>query len=136
MTKTKALLAMIAAFVFFLGLGVWGGVSLLNQIQSGRRAGTSVVCAALSAVSQAGRDVITAGSKGPDTPFIRKLERLGYPTQKQRQAAAETAANSYVAGIAMRVEESTGGRGVNLVKSDGTIDCQAFMRLANAKGSP
>ena len=132
MTRTKALVVLAMCIVLFCGLGAWSGVYVLGQIQHGRVADGEITCAVLSGVTEQGREVIIGATGGKDTPFLRQLERLGYPPLRVRRVRAERAATAYVDGIAAKVVQAVGRKGLSLVKHDGTIDCRAFLRLTNS----
>lgn len=135
--------------VVFMGLALWvaqNATSTANRatheadraiarVQAGRQVSVGITCAALSAISEAGRRVI--GNPMPDTPFTRTLERLGYPSYPQRVALARQAADKYVEQISGRVNESLAEHGKRpvpgLVRGNGTINCRV---LANISAVP
>lgn len=101
-----------------------------TRIQEGRRVGTGFTCAALSAVSLAGRAVITSSAAGRETPLTRFLERHGYPGPKKRAAQSAMLGDRYTATILAAVERQIGRKGAGLVLPDGSIDCVKLARLA------
>jgi hypothetical protein len=109
-------------------------ILLVNNVNSqakGRHFTVGFTCAALSAISQEGREVI-AGPQKLNTPFERNLERLGYPPVAVRRAQAQAAAQAYVRGISNRIQEQVGYKGSRLIRADGTIDCTKLQKLGNA----
>lgn len=95
----------------------------VNEVQQGRRIGSRISCAALSAVAQEGRKVLSGSAQGLSGPFERFLEAHGYPPRSVREKAARRAGEAYVRDISQRVEQAVGHRGDGLIRPDGTIDC-------------
>jgi hypothetical protein len=102
-----------------IGLAFWaltisqGQVSAIKvnqkEAQAGRAIAISVTCAALSAVIDQGRATISASD-----------------TRKARRAA-----DTYRDGIAQRVQRQTGVG--NLIREDGTLDCDRLQALSNVR---
>ena len=101
------------------------------EIQDNRQRSLRVICAANSAVIDAGRATLTATVGKPNTPFERALEKLGYPPRPARDKAARAAAIAYGRTIARSIQEESGI--VGIAKSDGTLDCPQLIRATTAK---
>lgn len=102
------------------------------QIQRGRRIGTKINCAALGAVSQAGRQIIENSAQAVPPRLEHALEALGFPPVAQRIAAAKASADAYVRAISSDIDRQIGQRHDRLVRSDGTIDCHELERLTGS----
>lgn len=130
------LLIITATVVYLAFLSVGYSQQAANtarQIQAGRSAGVATTCAVLSAVAEAGREVIAGPSKLPPTREEQALERLGFPPFRIRHQEAEKAADAYVASLSRHVVSQVGARGQSLVRPGGRIDCGEFLKLANAR---
>lgn len=104
----------------------------ITAIQDQRRDATKVTCAALGAVIDAGRNVIS-GNSTRETPFMHFLERHGYPPPRIRRAQANAQAAGYAETIITRVEHAIGRRrAVRIITPDGSIDCAAFVRFVGS----
>lgn len=124
---------LVAACLLSVANSVMNVVSI-NQIQASRKRSLDVVCAANSAIIDAGRAVITGGAPKPGqrpTRFELNLERLGYPPPPVRRAQAQKAATEYGRGIAHAIETQAHVKG--LVRQDGSLNCAALARFTNAK---
>lgn len=108
----------------------------LNNVQQGRRVANGVNCAILSAISEAGRQVIGQGASQPETPLTRFLERHGYPPARVRARQAQMAADAYVSSISQRIEMEVGHKGDQLVRPDGTINCDRLASIAAIPHQP
>lgn len=107
----------------------------LDRVQQGRIAGTKVTCAIASAISEAGRQTIEAQPFG-ESPFIRFLERHGYPPASVRERQSQAAAAAYVSGISQRVERQIGHKSDGLINRDGTINCARLAAIAAVPRKP
>lgn len=101
---------------------------LLHEQKKGRRAAVDIMCAATSAVIDAGRATILGGAASLDPEFAANLERLGYPPEPVRERQARKAAGLYARAISRRVEQSTGVEGV--VRRNGTLNCKRLAVLS------
>jgi hypothetical protein len=111
--------------------GVRHARQAVAAVQQGRQLALRVSCAVESAIAEAGRSVILSSAKPPPSEE-RALERLGFPPFAVRFKQEEKAADTYVAGISKRVEQSIGSKGDRLVLPGGRLDCKAFLRLARS----
>jgi hypothetical protein len=114
------------------GLAVWAvhdSQNTLDQVQEGRRTSLSVTCGAVSALSEAGRQTITAAQSFPPK-FEAFLEAHGFPTSAERKAQAQLAANAYVQAISNGVQAQVGPIGQSIVNRDGTLNCKRLRQLA------
>lgn len=113
-------------------LGIWLNHGTLTAQVKGRHFAVGAICATLSSISEAGRQVIVSGAEAPDTPFMRFLEAHGYPSRAERQRHAQAAARLYVQRISTSVQQEVGGKAAHLVRPDGGIDCAELQKLSNA----
>lgn len=88
-----------------------------------RRAAVTTLCAATSAVIDAGRTTITNGGQLPPR-LERNLIRLGYPQPDVRRRQAQDAARLYGESIALRVQRATKAEGI--VTVTGRLRCAAL----------
>jgi hypothetical protein len=100
----------------------------IGRVETGRKVGSAITCAATSAVIDAGRATIKAGANVRPREFAQSLEELGLPSTATRKQLAEAAADAYALAISRAVVEQSGVRGV--VRRDGTLDCAALRRAA------
>lgn len=116
-------------------LAIWLNSQTLDQQAKGRHFAVGVTCSAISAISQAGQQVLSPPvPKGPKSRFERALERLGYPPPNRRRIQSELLARLYVEHISEAIQRQVGGRGAHLVRPNGTLDCRQLQRLANTGG--
>jgi hypothetical protein len=116
------------------GLAVWAVLDAegsIDKVQEGRRTSLSVTCGAVSALSEAGRQTITAAQSFPPK-FEAFLEAHGFPTSSERKAQAQIAANAYVQAISNGVQAQVGPVGQTVVNRDGTLNCRRLRQLARA----
>lgn len=103
----------------------------VENIKQGRKTSLNATCAALSAISEAGRKTISSSGA---TPISVKAEIfLGLPplTPDQRKALAQQQGNAYVTGISDKIDAAVGGkRGDGLVNKDGTLNCVRLAQIA------
>lgn len=129
-------LIVVCAMLFFGWRGQQNVIDDIKVVQQeqreGRRAAVDVVCAATSAVIDAGRATIIGGAEDLDPEFARNLERLGYPPRDVRRDQAQQAAQAYAAAIAKKVEDATGVTGI--VRRNGTLDCVRLAELSKVSG--
>lgn len=102
----------------------------LAQVQDGRHVSLEVTCAVESAISQAGRSVITGSTVAPPPKQERALEDLGFPPFAVRHQQAEAAADGYVNSISKMIDKSVGSKGDGLIQHNGTINCDKLADLA------
>lgn len=135
---------LLITVVVLLAIGAQEGA--LRSQARGRRFVIAVNCATISAVAEAGRDVIASPANQPETPFDRALEGIGYPPRPQRVQQAKLLSTLYVQHIVSLVARHLASLGevkhphalaVRLVQSDGTINCGLLQSLGRASaGSP
>jgi hypothetical protein len=105
--------------------------TLLREQRQGRTVAVRALCAATSAVIDAGRATITGSGGAVGSPrFVRALERLGYPPKRVREQQAQKAAQFYAQAISKRIETATKQKG--LARKDGSLDCRRLQVVANA----
>lgn len=114
-------------------LMVHGVQSRVERQREGRAIAINVMCGGISSVIEAGRATIT-GSSTLSPEFERNLERLGYPPERQRKAAARAAAKGYAASIAAAVQQESGVRG--LVRKDGSLNCERLRQVTHVIREP
>lgn len=111
----------------------------LVKLQEGRATSLSVVCGAISAISQQGRLVLIS-SQLQESPLTRFLEQHGYPSLRARRQKAREEGQAYVAGISQRVNQALKRSGrapvKGLVRPDGTIDCAVFQSISDSRRIP
>jgi hypothetical protein len=100
--------------------------------KQGRRLALGVTCAAVSAVSEAGR--ATIANAMPLPPGVEALlVAHGFPSFRERKAAARIASVDYVRRISAKVEDQVGRKGDHLVNADGTLNCHRLELVARAR---
>ena len=105
------------------------------EVQADHRLSLQVTCAALSAISQAGRAVIAHGTQAVSPAQERALRHLGFPPAAVRARQGQRAADAYVTAISAAVDARVGRKGDGLVAPNGTIRCRRLERLASPRGS-
>lgn len=106
-------------------------VQLAGDVNDGRRQGIGITCGATNAVIHAGRATIGASSRFPPQ-LERNLRELGFPPRQQRERAAEGAAQRYARSIASGVVRNAGRDARDVVRRDGSLDCDRLAAVANA----
>lgn len=101
---------------------------LREQIR-GRHFAVGATCAGVSAISEAGRSIIIGSATAPESTFTRNLEALGYPPRAVRLQQATEAGRKYVQSISTAIRRVV-GPGANLVRPDGTLNCDRLQVLA------
>lgn len=124
-------LVTIIALAFALA-GVVRSQQAVTRQDEGRRIGSAVTCAAVSAVIDAGRATIKAGAIVRPREFAEALQELGLPSPDTRRALAAAAAQQYATAISRAVVEQSGVQG--LVRDDGTLDCARLRAAAHIDG--
>jgi hypothetical protein len=122
-------LAFVSAFLL---LALYNQNSVVTKVQDGRRLGTTITCAATSAVIEAGRTTLKNSATIKPRELEINLMRLGLPRQKARELAANAAASAYARHISQAVADQAGRTGKNVVRKDGTLDCVALRHAVGA----
>lgn len=102
--------------------------------KEGRAFALSVICGVTNAIADAGRAVITGGGgPGLNPEFTRNLEALGYPSERERRAAAKQAGQAYAQNITGRVASAadlTEEEAEAVVTGSGTLNCDELLKLS------
>lgn len=128
----KELRIAIGVFAAAVVVGLVVLFNVLDGVQAGRRAGVAITCAATNAIIDSGRATITGGAIGPPV-FVRHLERLGLPSKAQRDAASRAAAAAYAKGVTDAVARASGDDARKVVRTDGTLRCEALQHISKTK---
>jgi hypothetical protein len=107
-------LELVAAVTLFIIAGavlaaIIGYKNTISDIQAGRREGSALVCAAISGVTIASRDVVS---------------HLHNP------AVAKRAEHVYDEVISKVIDRKVGRQGDHLVLPDGSLDCKLFEKIS------
>jgi hypothetical protein len=132
-------LLVITLFVVVLALKI---LSVVNEIQEGRRDSAGISCAVSSATVTAGKLVIVQSSEQPLPPKLEQfLEEHGLPPLKDRQLAARGTADEYTKLINAAIVKYAGVRGTSVLEPDklpngqpnpaaGLLNCDKLRALA------
>lgn len=107
---------------------------LVDDVQDGRRVGTSVTCAGLTATIDAGRDQISSAARIRPRELELNLMKLGLPKKEARARAADAAADAYARSISQAVAREAGAESARqIVRTDGSLDCDALKAAVGVK---
>lgn len=134
----RDLILLIVCIFLFIGNGNANQAAddakeALSGQKTGRRVALNVICGAENATINAGRAIITGSASSVTPELERNLRALGYPPRKVREETARKAADEYARSIAEGVRRIAGGGNADVVRSNGTLDCDKLLEASRAK---
>jgi hypothetical protein len=125
------LVPLIAIGVAFYA--VLGVESKQTRVNEGRAVSVDVICGysngLATAVGGAFRSPFLGSQTAQQRRYQRNLEKLGGPSYKERRLAAEKAARVFAAELSRSVAAEAGVVIAEVVRDDGTLDCDAMRRV-------